>query len=97
MNASTVQADSIHHAIASRSHDTVECVLRKRDKRYSISPVGLIVHEAFTPLDDVWAWDESVLDTAMQEAAGKTMFSMIWLVDFTNRRYRTYVAGINAD
>jgi hypothetical protein len=36
--------------------DAVSCVARKKDKRYSLPRVELIVHEASTPVDDLWLW-----------------------------------------
>ena len=75
--------------------DAVECITRKQHKRYSMTRVDLIVHEASTPIDDLWLWDQSELDVAMQQATDNTVFSKVWLVDISNKRARAYVPSIN--
>src|SRR5690606_34588329 len=52
--------------------DAVECITRKEHKRYSMQRVELVVHEAATPIDDLWMWDQSELNRAIQLATDKS-------------------------
>ncbi|MBL8263415.1 MAG: hypothetical protein JNM58_13405 [Xanthomonadaceae bacterium] len=74
--------------------DAVECISRKESKRYSMPNVELIVHEGSTPIDDLWACDESELKAAIQSATDKSPFSKVWLLDISNRMCREYVSGV---
>jgi hypothetical protein len=73
--------------------DAVECITRKEHKRYSMPRVELIVHEGATPVDDLWIWDQSELNGAIQLATDKSSFSRVWLLDISNRKARAYVSG----
>lgn len=73
--------------------DVVDCITRKERKRYSMPRVELIVHEGSTPVDDLWACDQSDLNQAIQLATDKSPFSKIWILDISNRKYREYVSG----
>ena len=73
--------------------DAVECIKRKERKRYSMPRVELIVHEGATPVDDLWVWDQSELNEAIQLATDKSPFSKIWLLDISNKKFRVYVSG----
>ena len=71
--------------------DAVECIKRKEHKQYSIPQVELVVHEGATPIDDLWQWDQSQLDAAIQAAIDKSSFARVWLVDISNRKARAYI------
>jgi hypothetical protein len=75
--------------------DAVECVTRKQHKKYSMPRVDLIVHEGSTPIDDLWLWDQSELDAAMQQVTDKTIFAKVWLVDISSNLARVYVPSIH--
>nr|CAS02608.1 putative integron gene cassette protein [uncultured bacterium]CAS02750.1 putative integron gene cassette protein [uncultured bacterium] len=71
--------------------DAVECITRKAHKSYSMPRVELIVHEGATPVDDLWSWDQSELDAAIQLATDNSSFSRVWLLDMSNKKTRAYV------
>lgn len=73
--------------------DAVECITRKAYKRYSMPRVELIVHEGATPVEDLWMWDQSELDTAIQLATDRSSFSRVWLLDISNKKARAYISG----
>ncbi|AGG88101.1 hypothetical protein R2APBS1_0940 [Rhodanobacter denitrificans] len=74
-------------------NDAVECIARKKHKVYALPRVELIVHEGSTPIDDLWQWDQSQLDAAIQLATDKSNFSRVWLVDISSRRARAYTSS----
>jgi hypothetical protein len=73
--------------------DAVQCITRKKQKKYCIPRVELIVHEASTPVHDLWAWDQSELNAAVQLATDNSPFSRVWLLDISNRKARVYIPG----
>jgi hypothetical protein len=72
-------------------HDLVERIRSKADKAYQFgSVIELVLHEGATPIDDLWLYDQHALNESMEMATRESQFGRIWLVDFSNEKYRVY-------
>jgi len=75
--------------------DAVKRIESKGTKKYSVNNVDLVLHEGFTPIEDLWNCNQADLNYALQSATDKTNFIRVWVVDFSNKIYRCYSRAIN--
>lgn len=70
--------------------DVVRCIEIKARKTYSTANVELVVHEGFTPVEDLWLCNQSELNDRIAAALGSSPFIRLWLVDYQGGICRSY-------
>lgn len=75
--------------------DVIDRISKKSKKLYVAGPsVELVLHEGMAPIDDLWLYDQQVLNESMMNALKKSPFGNIWLVDFARSICKSYSRAI---